>query len=168
VNVDEEGIYGFRMVIETTGGARSPTPKPGDLPEVWVGIDVTKPSARIVSVQPHGDEQERTLDIRWEADDRLLPSRPISLSFAEQSDGPWTTIVSGLPNTHAYDWRFDARTPERIYLKLEVRDVAGNTTTYVTPDPVVIERVRPQGRIRGVRPIGESARLKAPSQILPR
>lgn len=168
VHVDDEGIYGFRMVIETANGLRSPTPESGDLPEVWVGVDVTKPSARIVSVQQRGDEQGPTLDIRWEADDRLLTSRPITLSFAEQPDGPWTTIASGLPNTHAYDWRFDVRTPERIYVKLDVRDVAGNAASFVTPEPAVIERVRPQGRIRGVRPIGESARLRVPSQILPR
>jgi len=168
VQVDEEGIYGFRIVIETANGLRSPTPQSGDLPEVWVGVDVTKPTARIVSVQQRGDEQGPTLDIRWEADDRLLPQRPISLSFAEQQDGPWTTIATGLPNAHAYDWRFDVRTPERIYVKLDVRDTAGNAATYVTPEPVVIERVRPQGRIRGVRPIGESARMRVPSQILPR
>jgi hypothetical protein len=168
VQVDEEGIYGFRIVIETANGLRSPNPQSGDLPEVWVGVDVTKPTARIVSVQQRGDEQGPTLDIRWESDDRLLPPRPITLSFAEQQDGPWTTIASGLPNTHSYDWRFDVRTPERIYVKLDVRDVAGNAASYVTPEPVVIERVRPQGRIRGVRPIGESARLRVPSQILPR
>lgn len=168
VSVDEEGIYGFRIVIETTTGVRSPTPKPGDLPEVWVGVDITKPTARIVSVQQRGDEQGVLLDIRWEADDRLLPARPISLSFAETADGPWTTIVSGLPNTHSYDWRFDTRTPERLFVKLDVRDVAGNAASYVTPDPVLVERVRPTGRIRGVRPVGESARLKMPSQILPR
>jgi hypothetical protein len=168
VSVDEEGVYGFRMVIETTTGVRSPAPKPGDLPEVWVGVDVTKPTARIVSVQQRGDDSGAILDIRWEADDRLLTGRPVTLSFAENADGPWTTIAAGLPNTHSYDWRYDVRTPEQIYVKIDVRDVAGNTTTHVTPDPVTLERVRPQGRIRGVRPLGESARLRAPSQILPR
>ena len=54
------------------------------------------------------------------------------------------------------------------YLKLEVRDQAGNTASFITPEPVAIERVRPQGRIRGVRPIGEQARLRTPGALTPR
>lgn len=168
VNVDEEGIYGFRMVIETASGLRSENPQPGDLPEVWVGVDVTKPTAKLVSIQQRGLEEGGTLTLRWEAADRLLTDRPITLSFSEKADGPWTTIASGVPNNGSYEWHFDSRTPERLFIKLEVRDTAGNSTSYVTPEPTIIERVKPQGRIRGVRPIGESARLKQPSQILPR
>jgi hypothetical protein len=168
VQVDEEGVYGFKIVIETASGLRSPTPVPGDLPEVWVGIDVTKPAAKLVSIQQRGLEDGGTLTIRWEASDRLLTDRPITLSFSDKLDGPWTTIAAGLPNTGVYDWPFDARTPERLYLRIEARDSAGNSTTYVLTEPTIIERVKPQGRIRGVRPLGESARLKQPSQILPR
>lgn len=168
VQVDEEGVYGFRIVIETASGLRSPSPAPGDLPEVWVGIDVTKPAAKLVSIQQRGVDEGGTLTLRWEASDRLLTDRPITLSFSERTDGPWTTIAAGVPNSGVYDWPFDARTPERLYLKLDVRDSAGNATSYVTTEPTVIERVKPQGRIRGVRPLGESARLKQPSQILPR
>ncbi len=168
VQVDEEGVYGFKIVIETASGLRSPSPVPGDLPEVWVGIDVTKPTAKIVSIQQRGLDEGGTLTLRWEAGDRLLTDRPITLSFSDKPDGPWTTIAAGLPNTGVYDWPFDARTPERLYVKIEARDSAGNATSYVTAEPTIIERVKPQGKIRGVRPLGESARLKQPSQILPR
>jgi hypothetical protein len=168
VQVDDEGVYGFRIVIETASGVRSPSPQPGDLPEVWVGVDVTKPTAKLTTIQQRGVDDGGTLTLRWEASDRLLTDRPITLSFSDLSDGPWTTIAAGLPNNGVYDWSFGSRTPEKLYLKLEVRDSAGNATSYVTPEPTVIERVKPQGRIRGVRPLGESARLKQPSQILPR
>jgi hypothetical protein len=169
VNVPEEGIYGFRMVIETTTGLRTPSPEPGDLPEVWIEVDVTKPTARLVDVRLGQGEQAGELTIRWEAADHRLAARPTSLAFAEQADGPWTTIAAGLPaDADHYAWRLDSRTPERLFIKLEVRDAAGNVATYVTPQPVTVERMRPQGRIRSVRPIGESARLRTPSQIVPR
>lgn len=168
VNVDGEGTYGFRMVIESTTGLRSPAPQPGDLPEVWVGVDVTKPEARLVSAIPGNGEQAGELDIRWEAKDDHLTNRPIALAYSEHAAGPWIVIASGLPNQGHYAWRMDSRIPAQLYLKLEARDQAGNTASYITPEPVAIERVRPQGRIRGVRPIGEQARLRTPGAITPR
>ena len=168
VNVDGEGTYGFRMVIESTTGLRSPTPQPGDLPEVWVGVDVTKPEARLVSAVPGTGEQTGELDIRWEAKDEHLTNRPIALAYSENAAGPWNVIASGLPNQGHYAWRMDSRIPAQLYLKLEARDLAGNTAVMITPEPVAIERVRPQGRIRGVRPIGEQARLRTPGALTPR
>jgi hypothetical protein len=169
VNVPDEGIYGFRMVIETTSGLRTPSPLPGDLPDVWIGVDVTKPTAKFVGIQQGTGEQVGELEIRWQVADAQLSSRPVGISFSEKSEGPWTTIATGLPaELDHYAWRLDAKTPEKFFLKLDVRDIAGNVTSLVTPQPVTIERVRPQGRIRSVRPIGESARLRAASQIVPR
>lgn len=168
VDVTHEGIYGFRMVIETTTGLRSAQPQPGDLPEVWVGIDVTKPQATIKGALPGTGLQAGELIIEWEASDSGLLPRPIALSFAEQMDGPWTPIASGLPNDGRYAWRLDNRVPEQLYLKLDVRDEAGNVATYITPERVSLLRVKPQGKIRGVRPIGESAQLRLPAEISPR
>ena len=165
VNVDGEGTYGFRMVIESTNGLKSPTPEPGDLPEVWVGVDVTKPTAAVVSAKPGFGEHAGELEIRWEAADANLTTRPIALAYATEASGPWTIIASGLPNQGHYTWRLDSRTPGKLYLKVEARDEAGNVGTFITPEPVAIERVRPQGRIRGVRPIGESASLRMPAAL---
>jgi hypothetical protein len=168
VNVEGEGTYGFRMVIESTTGLRSPQPQPGDLPEIWIGVDVTKPSVRITAAVPGTGEHAGELIIEWTAEDTALAPRPVGLSFADRLDGPWTIIASGVPNQGSYAWRLDNRAPERLYLKLDVRDEAGNVGTFVTPDAVSLTRVKPQGKIRGVRPIGESARLRLPAEITPR
>lgn len=165
VIVDREGIYGFRMVIESTTGLRSPAPQPGELPEVWVGVDVTKPTAKITSAQVGEGDRAGEMEVRWEAGDTALTSRPIALAFSESHDGPWTMIASGLSNQGSYVWRIDNRMPAKMYLKLDARDEAGNVGTFVTPEPVAIQRVRPQGKIRGVRPIGESARLRLPAEL---
>ena len=165
VIVDREGVYGFRIVIESTTGLRSPSPQPGELPEVWVGVDVTKPDCRITSAQVGEGDRAGEMEVRWEAKDASLTSRPVALAFSENSEGPWTMIASGLSNTGSYIWRIDSRMPTKMYLKIDVRDEAGNTGTFITPEPVAIQRVRPQGKIRGVRPIGESARLRMPAEL---
>jgi hypothetical protein len=155
VEVDGEGTYGFRVVIESGAGRRGLLPKSGDLPDVWVGVDLTRPRARLLSAEQGAGTDAGELIIDWEADDEQLASRPIALAFSEAPDGPWTNIASGLENTGRYAWRLDRRVPERIYLRLEVRDEAGNVTMFEPPRAVSIDRARPQGHIRGVRPRDE-------------
>jgi hypothetical protein len=156
VSVEGQGLYGFRMIIESSTGLRGSAPKSGDLPDVWVGVDTSKPVAKLTI-----PEQNRPGELRleWEATDQLLAARPIALSFAESANGPWSTIASGLENTGRYDWRLDNRVPDRIFLRLEVRDEAGNIQSVATAEPIEIDRIRPQGRILSVRPVGDSARV---------
>jgi hypothetical protein len=151
VEVDGEGIYGFRVVVESGAGRRGLLPKPGDLPDVWVGVDLTRPHARLVAAEQGVGDDAGELIIDWEADDEQLAVRPIALAFSESPGGPWTNIASGLENTGRYAWRLDRHVPERIFLRLEVRDEAGNVATVESQDAVSIDRARPQGRIRGVR-----------------
>ncbi|MGH7134204.1 MAG: hypothetical protein ACREHD_00605, partial [Pirellulales bacterium] len=154
VKVQGEGLYGFRVVVETTAHQRSPTPVSGDLPDVWVEVDLTKPAARLISAdQGAGDEADR-LVVRWEASDRHLSGRGISLRWAESPEGPWNTIASGLENTGRYAWQLDQRLPQQLYLRVEARDDAGNMTINHLAQPVTLDRSRPQGRIREVRPLG--------------
>jgi hypothetical protein len=153
VKVDEEGLYGFRVVIETASGLRGPSPEPGDLPDMWVGVDFTRPEAKLISaVQGEGGEADR-LVITWQANDEHLAPRGISLRWSESSAGPWNTIASGLENSGRYAWRLDKRVPPRIHVLLEARDEAGNQSSHQLSEPVSLERIRPQGRIREVRPL---------------
>jgi hypothetical protein len=163
--VDGEGLYGFTIVVESATGLKGATPRSGDTPEVWVGVDLTKPAANIVGVE---QVQSATgeMTIRWEASDAQLAARPITLAFAEQAGGPWQPIASGLENTGRYTWRLDHRVPDSVFIRIEVRDQAGNTATAVTTEPVTLDRVRPKGRIRDVRPTTSSAR--GPKRIINR
>lgn len=151
VGVDAEGIYGFRVVIQSGSGLGGRPPAAGELPDIWIGVDLTKPAARITSAEV--DPETMELAIRWEAGDDVPDARPISLSFSAGAQGPWTPIASGLENTGSYRWRLDSRVPDRIYLRLDVRDEAGNVGVFETAEPVSLDRHRPEGRIRGVRPL---------------
>ena len=52
VGVQQEGLYGFRVAVENGAGYWSGKPRPGDPPDVWVGVDLTKPSVHIRDVRP--------------------------------------------------------------------------------------------------------------------
>ena len=86
----------------------------------------------------------------------MLAARPISLLFRQDPKGPWITIASGLENTGRYAWPIDSRTPSQIYLRLEVRDEAGNVGVHELAEPVAIDQSRPTARIRDVRPLDET------------
>jgi hypothetical protein len=156
VSVDEEGIYGFRVVATSGAGLGEQAPKSGDLPSIWVGVDLTKPVARITAAELGKGDQEGRLNISWEAADKLLAERPVTLSFSQNPSGPWSTIAAGLENTGSYSWTIDSRTPPLVYLRLEVRDEAGNLTVSESLDPVALDQSRPSAKIRDVRPVANS------------
>ena len=69
------------------------------------------------------------------------------------------------------DWRTPAVTPGRsttarpaqFYLRLEVRDEAGNVGVHETPEPVTIDQSRPTIRVRDVRPVGQTSARQGPA-----
>ena len=153
VEVDREGILGFRLLVHSRNGVSCRPPRPGDLPDVWIGVDWTKPVGQITSAR-YGDGHLRgTLEIYWHAQDDRLHERPITIKYGDHEDGPWTTIASGLPNNGRYDWHVDRQVPTRIYLRLEIADEAGNVGLHVLDKPISSAGLAPRGRIRNVRPI---------------
>ena len=154
VEVENEGIYGFRVVVVGKNGLASQTPRAGDLADLWVGVDATKPIAEITSAAYGSEAYAGQLDIRWTAVDDHLGNRPVTLSFSEKPDGPWTPIASGLPNTGQYLWRVDSRVPAQFYLRLEVRDEAGNVAVHRLDEPLQSAGLTPKGSVRGFAPLG--------------
>ena len=60
--VDGEGVYGYRMTVQSGNGLGGRPPQSGDLPEVWIGVDLTRPSARLISAEAgSGDREGRLL-----------------------------------------------------------------------------------------------------------
>ncbi len=153
VEVPDEGLYGFRIVVQASNGLGGRPPQAGDEPEVWIGVDLARPEVRLVSALPGSGNQADHLIVQWEAHDARLDPRPITLSFAPQAGAPWQTIAAGLENTGSYAWRLDPSVPDELYLRLEARDAAGNVAVYETLEPVRLFRPRPKGLIRGVRPV---------------
>jgi hypothetical protein len=154
VRVDEEGMYGFRIVVTSGAGLGDPPPKSGDKPSIWVGVDLTRPTAKINSAEFGTGNNEDKLVITWEASDKMLAEKPVTLYYSSQPGGQFTPFASNLENSGRYVWSLDGSIPPLVYLRLEVADEAGNHTFYDHPQPIPLDRSRPTGQIRNVRPAG--------------
>jgi hypothetical protein len=154
VTVPEDGLYGFRMAIQNGPGTAGRPPLAGEVPGIWIGIDLTKPVGRITAARQGIGREGDKLFIAWEAsDNHELAARPISLSYSERLGGPWTPMATGLENSGQYQWQLAGNVPQRLYLRLEVHDAAGNMGVYETPEPVSLDLSSPAAQLRDLRPL---------------
>ncbi len=159
VSVEGEGMYGFLIAVESGAGIGGEQPRAGEKPAIWIGVDKTKPEVELLGASEGEGAQAGTLLVDWKADDPFLAPDAVALLYSEHAGGPFIRIAAGLENSGHYAWEPDGALPELIYLRLEVRDEAGNVTTVDAPKAVSVQRTQPQGRVRHVRPIdGPSAR----------
>jgi hypothetical protein len=156
VTVDEEGVYGFRLVVQS---ADVPTPPPssGDVPELWVAVDLQRPIAELTAIEPGAGNMNDHLLLRWRADDNNLEPRPISLFYSSRPAGPWSAVATSLENTGEYAWRVERHVPGRFYLRLEARDTAGNIAAFQTRDAVEFAVPTVNGRLRSAEPLDPTA-----------
>ena len=154
VQVNEEGRYGFRVVIHSKDGLTGQGPSRGDPPDMYIHVDSQSPLAKITSV-PYGRGNEAgKLVINWSVSDPFISLRPIRLSYSRGATGPWTVIENGLRNVGRYVWKVEPNVPERIFLKIEATDQAGNVGVHQLSQSIDISGLVPRGTIRGVVPVG--------------
>jgi len=154
VSVPDEGVYGFRILVDGVNSVEAAPPRSGEKPELIVAVDLQAPRAELVSTELGKGNLADHLLLRWAVEDRNLERRPIGLFYSSYPNGPWSTIATGLENTGAYTWRLQRHMPNQFYVRLEARDMAGNLATDQTSAPISLSRPQPTGRLRSVRPIG--------------
>jgi hypothetical protein len=152
VEMNEDGVFGFKIVAEAQHGVTSGAPKAGVPADIWIRIDATPPTGRISTARFGRGESLGALQIFWESHDDLPATGPVTLLYGETAQGPWRVIADGLQPQGQYDWRVGANVPAEIYLRLEVRDQAGNITSDTLRDPIASNGLAPQSAIRGMRP----------------
>jgi hypothetical protein len=155
--VEGEGLYGFTLLVSSGVGLSERPPQVGDVPQAWVEVDLTKPVVRNVTAEVGRSPEARTLTIQWVATDKNLGPYPISLSYAEQSEGPWTAMVEPkLENTGRYVWSIPPTgVPWRFFVRVEATDRAGNTGSAQTANPVLVDLNKPKAQILRVEPSGK-------------
>jgi hypothetical protein len=163
VRVDRDGLYGFWMTIDSLGGLRGTTPREGDAPQVWVGVDTLPPSARLTTAEPTGAQGEGLI-VRWEASDALLAARPVTLAYSTRAAGPWTEIVTDIDNKGQYTYQAPQRLPAEIFLRLQVKDEAGNVQVFDTTEAFKVSQ--PTTVSRPTRTEGDWARGPRWYQVL--
>jgi hypothetical protein len=149
-----EGVYGLKLVLSSGAGLSKGPPVMGEGPDMRVEVDTTPPAGNFYDPTPLPNRMD-TLLLRWQIQDRNLPDAPIVLEYAENGDtGPWASVhpnVASLPNTGTYNWQLPPGFNKyRVYLRLTARDKAGNLHEVRTPNPVLVDLVRPEGRLNGL------------------
>lgn len=146
------GLFGMRIVVHGANAATAPPPAAGARPEMFVYVDLYPPSVTLLGAERGEGDAADQLRIRWNASDAYLADRPVTILYSSYESGPWSTAAANLPNTGEFCWRLQRHLPERLYLRVEVTDQAGNVGAAVSQQPVHLQAPPPVGRLRGVRP----------------
>jgi len=154
VELDSEGTFGFRLLIHNGVGASSRPPQPGDEPDLMVTVDGTAPQGTLTDATFGEGNQRRLLDVAWQISDENLDESSLRLSYADRPTGPWMPLgAPAIVGPSRGQWQIDFRLPPDIYLKLEMKDRAGNVGEIIHSHPVRTVPKPPAGRIQAVRPI---------------
>jgi hypothetical protein len=154
VAVQEEGLYGFTLIVHSGVGLSDPPPQVGDSPQIWVEVDTTKPEVQLSSILVGRGSDKGKLSIAWSARDKNLAAQPITLLYKEDK-GEWVKIVDKLENTGRYVWQMPAEVPYRFFVKVEAVDRAGNVGSATTPDMVAVDLSQPKATILRVEPLSK-------------
>ncbi|MCA9081454.1 MAG: hypothetical protein KDA58_12900, partial [Planctomycetaceae bacterium] len=152
VSVPHDGVYGFAFRVESGAGLVATPPQPGDAPELTIVVDQVAPTTELLPLQHSGAADQ--IAIRWVAQDLDLHELPVSLYYSSGPAGPWTLIAGNLANTGRYDWRLprlDAS--ERLYVRIEVRDQAGNIGRSDAPRPLILDFSQPGVEVLNIEPL---------------
>ncbi len=171
VQVDREGRWGFKLLARSGVGRGEPEPQPGTQPDFWVQVDESKPVVAIQGVSVDGTPENALMTIRWTATDPHLAEKPITISYSENGQPPWTTMVNGLANDGRFVWSIPTELPHHsVFIKVEAADQAGNVGFAQTDKPVPIDLAVPKVRIKNVEGAGaipgQSAAPGNPSPIV--
>jgi hypothetical protein len=155
IEVQEEGLYGFTLLAKNGIGLSKDPPKSGDVPQVWVEVDLTRPVVSLTEVKAGYENKVPALTILWKASDKNLGGQPINLAYSEKEDGPWQPIATSLENSGRYIWPLRAGMPPRIFVKIEAKDLANNVGVAKTPTPVQVDLARPIVQVLDVEVSGQ-------------
>jgi hypothetical protein len=152
VEMDDEDLYGFTLVVHSGAGLGKRPPAEGDSPQMWVEVDVTAPTVRLLGCETDKDSKERHMTILWRATDKNLAPKPITISYAASPEGPWTPVVRRIDNSGRYVWAIPADVPHHFLVRVEAKDLAGNVGMAQTPKALLDDTAQPTASIVGVEP----------------
>jgi hypothetical protein len=132
-------IYGFYLVLKNRAGLGQPPPRGGDTPQLRVELDTTPPKAEMYAPVAEPSRHD-ALILSWWAEDRNLATNPVTIEWSAQREGPWEFIGEPqLPNTGKFSWQLPGKIPPKVFLRLTVRDTAGNTAIAQTAESILID-----------------------------
>lgn len=157
VSVPDDGIYGFELRVKNGAGIGDDPPRPGDKPSIVVTVDKTPPTAQLLPPQVGRGTSRNKVLLRWTASDANLAAAPVLLEYAAQPAGPWQKIGDWQANSGRFIWSIERGLPGKVYLRLTVKDEAGNVAQIAATEPLLIDFLRPTARIVDVEAKSENS-----------
>jgi hypothetical protein len=148
-DLPREGLFGVSVVVTNGNSVSDGPPQAGSVPDWWIEVDTTRPTAQLQSVRPGTGEDAGSLLITWAASDKNLSPKPVDLYYATSREGPWTAIKRGVRNEGTFRWVAPQDGVGRYYIRMDVTDRAGNLARCETPDVVVLDLTHPKAKVLG-------------------
>lgn len=164
VHLQEAALYGFRLEIGPADAPFGLTPRSGESPDCWLGVDEEAPVVKLNRADAEKTGDGLAVQIDYESSDPLLVPSGARLSYGPSPVGPWVTIADGLEGTGSYRWTPDRSVPAEVHLRVESRDAAGNVGLANTPGPVLLSVERKTGSLETILPIPDDVRLERASE----
>lgn len=149
----QEGVvHGFTLVVKSKAGLGRPAPQRGEAPQIRVELDSTHPDASLLNVLADPNRRE-ALVINYKATDRNLANMPVQLEWSERRDGPWNPVSEGeIANSGKFLWLVPTQVPPSVFMRLTVKDKAGNVAIAQTPEPILVDLHVPEFNVLGIQP----------------
>jgi hypothetical protein len=147
VSVPADGMYGFCIRVQNGLGVVADPPQPGDTPDIRISVDQAAPVAQLLPLRQGQGSNNNQVLIEWAVQDEMLAEQPVALSFADNPAGPWRPITGWTENTGRHIWTINEPLKQRVYIRLEARDAAGNSVIAQAEHPLLVDLSRPTARI---------------------
>jgi hypothetical protein len=146
VDLKQEGVvHGYYIVVKSRAGRGLKPPEPGTPPQVRIEEDITPPQVALFAPQPDSGRRDSLL-LTWTATDKNLANNCVTLEWTDRKDGgQWNAIgTPDMANSGQYSWQVPANAPPSVFLRLAVRDTAGNVAVAETQEPVLVDLSVPE------------------------
>ena len=142
VEFQGEGLFGCRLEIVRDISGPPISPRAGESPSTWIGIDTTPPQVTSLDVTMVDGNDSDTFDIRYAFEDPLAIPNSVRLSYSPHQTGPWATIATAQAINGTFNWKPHRSLPSRVFVRIEMPDAAGNIGESTTLEPITLRTAR--------------------------
>lgn len=150
LTLPQDGVWGLLVVVVPAGVSGGKAPAAAEQPDWLVEVDSTPPSISLNAVSLQPSDTGPTLHLGIAVSERNLGETPVSVYWSSEPTGPWQPLAENLANEPHLQLPVPPTLPARGWLKVVVRDRAGNVGNTQTPDAVDLQLPRPRARVLGV------------------
>jgi hypothetical protein len=142
VEFQGEGLFGCRLEIVRDIPGPPISPRAGESPSTWIGIDTTPPQVTSLDVTTVDGNESDAFDIQYAFEDPLAIPDSVRLSYSPHKTGPWATIATDQATNGTFNWKPHRSLPSRVFVRIEMPDAAGNIGESITLDPITLRTAR--------------------------